>query len=117
MSAAYHDLTRFLNQLGTSDVPHTERNFMAHLVGVYHYMKRLGCSEELCNVGLFHSIYGTEQFRRFCLPLERRGDIKALIGERAEFLAYMNCVMNRATLDAAALRGESPYVVSERDTG
>ena len=39
---------------------------------------------------MFHSIYGTERFQGFTLPLERRGEISALIGERAERLAYLN---------------------------
>jgi hypothetical protein len=117
MEPTYHDLTRFLKDLGTGDVAHTERNFLAHLVGVYHYMKSWQLSEEVCRVGLFHSIYGTELFRRFCLPLERREDVRALLGERGEFLAYINCVMDRATFDAAAMRAAPPYCVHERETG
>lgn len=44
---------------------------------------------------------GTEGFQDFCLSLNRRADVCALIGERAEFVAYVNCVMDRTTLDAA----------------
>lgn len=31
----------------------------------------------------------------FSLGLNRRNDVKAVIGEHAEFLAYCNCVMVR----------------------
>ncbi len=31
----------------------------------------------------------------FSLGLDRRDEVKAVIGERAEFLAYCNCVMVR----------------------
>ena len=44
---------------------------------------------------------GTEGFQDFCLSFNRRADVRALIGERAEFVAYVNCVMDRTTLDAA----------------
>ena len=57
---------------------------------------------------MFHSIYGTEQFQRFALPLERRGEVRAQIGERAERLAYLNCAMDRASFDAAAASGLGP---------
>ena len=40
---------------------------------------------------MFHSIYGTEKFQGFTLPLERRAEVRALIGDRAERLAYLNC--------------------------
>ena len=43
---------------------------------------------------------GTEGFQDFCLSFNRRADVRALIGERAEFVAYVNCVMDRTTLDA-----------------
>ena len=45
---------------------------------------------------MFHSIYGTERFQGFTLPLERRPEVRNLIGERAERLAYLNCAMDRA---------------------
>jgi hypothetical protein len=106
-------LTRFLTEQGASDVDHSNRTYMAHLVNVYRLMQDEGCTEELCRAGMFHSIYGTQLFQAFSLPLERRGDVRALIGDRAERLAYLNCVMDRATLDRAA-ETEGPYRVRDR---
>jgi hypothetical protein len=80
-------------------------------------MEAQGCDEELCRAGMFHSIYGTEQFQGFTVPLERRPEIRSLIGERAERLAYLNCAMDRASLDRAAERGVEPYRVRDRVTG
>jgi len=40
----------------------------------------------LADAGLFHSIYGTEGFAGFALPLAERTNIRALVGERAERL-------------------------------
>src|SRR5262245_39540862 len=117
MSADLKRLTSLLIDLGIERVPHTGKTYLGHLVNVYRLMEAHGCSEELCRAGLFPSIYGTQQFQGFKLPLERRGEVRDLIGERAERLAYFNCAMNRATLDAALERGEEPFVITDRLTG
>jgi hypothetical protein len=109
--------TDFLVALGVTDVPHTQKTYLAHLVGLHNYMQRLGCSEELCQAGLFHSIYGTERFQGFTLPVERRGEVRNLIGERAERLAYLNCAMDRASIDRAVEKGAGPYRITDRLTG
>ena len=70
--------------------------YLAHGAGVYRDLKSWGCSQELCDAGMFHSIYGTELFQDFTLPLERRGEVRNLIGERAERLVYLNCCLLRA---------------------
>jgi hypothetical protein len=80
-------------------------------------MEGRGCSEELCRAGMFHSIYGTELFQGFKLPLERRPEVAALIGERAERLAYLNCAMDRTSFDEAVKRGTAPHHFRNRLTG
>jgi hypothetical protein len=117
MHPTFKQLTDFLLELGTEKVSHTEKTYLAHVIGVYNYMKARGCTEELCRAGMFHSIYGTELFQRFALPLERRQDVRALLGERAERLAYLNCAMDRASFDQALVRGEEPYRFRDRITG
>lgn len=97
--------TDFLSSLGTRDVPHTGEGFFAHLVAVYRDLKSWGCTESVCLAGLFHSIYGTEKFRLFSLPLERRDEVQELIGEHAERIAYINCVMDRSTFDTLVREG------------
>src|ERR1700722_19541830 len=64
-------------------------------------MEAEGCEDEVCRAGMFHSIYGTEMFQGFKLPLESRTQVRQLIGERAERLGYFNCAMDRATFDSA----------------
>ncbi len=109
--------TDFLVGLGIADVPHTQKSYLAHLVGVHRYMRGLGCSEEICQAGLFHSLYGTERFQGFKLPVERRSEVRELIGERAERLAYLNCAMDRASMDRAVEKGDGPYRITDRLTG
>jgi hypothetical protein len=115
----FKQLTDYLVALGTDKVPHTNEYFLAHLIGVYQDLKTWGCDEELCRAGMFHSIYGTERFQRFSLPVERRGEICELIGSRAERLAYLNCFMDRASFDRAVMRGDADggFRITDRLTG
>jgi hypothetical protein len=117
MDGNFKRLTDFLAGLGVAQVAHTDKSYLAHLVGVYRLMESRGCTEEVCRAGMFHSIYGTERFRRFALALERRPEVRALIGERAERLAYLNCAMDRASFDRALERAAEPYPVLDRLTG
>ncbi len=99
MAGKIKQLTDFLVGLGTEKVAHSGEHFLAHLIAVYRDLESWGCEEEVCLGGMFHSIYGTETFQRFSLPLERRGDVRELIGERAERLGYLNSAMGRASFD------------------
>lgn len=110
-------LTDFLVNLGIERIDHTQKTYLAHLIGVYRLMESRGCTEELCQAGMFHSIYGTELFQGFKLPLESRAEVRALIGERAERLAYINCAMDRATLDQALEQPDQSPRVVDRLTG
>jgi hypothetical protein len=117
MPQAFKQLTDFLVGLGIERIPHTEKTYLAHLIGVYRLMAAQGCDAELCRAGMFHSIYGTQQFQGFKLPLERRGELSDFIGARAERLAYLNCAVDRPTLDAALEQGAEPYRIRDRITG
>ena len=101
MDRDYRRLTDFLVGMGVEQVPHTHKSYLAHLIAVYRSLESQGCPEDVCRAGMFHSIYGTEKFQGFTLPLERRDDVRALIGDRAEHLAYLNCAMDRASFDRA----------------
>jgi hypothetical protein len=115
--AKWKQMTDFLVGLGSEKVAHTERNYLAHLVAVYRLMAEDGCTEELCRAGMFHSIYGTQQFQDFKLPLERRSEVRDLIGERAEQLGYLNCAMFRPSFDEALERHNEPFRFTDRITG
>jgi hypothetical protein len=117
MSAHLKRLTDYLLGLGIDQVPHTEKTYLGHLVNVYRLMEKCGCTDELCRAGMFHSIYGTQQFQGFKLPLEQRPEVRELIGARAEQLAYLNCAMDRPTFDRAVMRCEAPYRFTDRLSG
>ncbi len=117
MTTSMKNLTNFLADLGIDKIGHTNKTYLAHLVAVYNDMRAGGCEEEVCRAGMFHSIYGTELFQGFTLPLERRADVRTLIGERAERLAYLNCAMDRASFDRALEQATAPYPIRDRLTG
>ncbi len=113
----FKELTNYLVGLGIEAVPHTGKSFLAHLIGVYKLMEGRGCTDELCRAGMFHSIYGTQLFQGFKLPLDKRGEVRALIGDRAERLAYLNCAMDRPSFDRAVEGDGALYHFTDRLNG
>lgn len=112
------ELIDFLHSLGTAEIDHSGHDFLTHLKAVHDLLDKHDAGPELAAAGLFHSIYGTEKFQGFSLPLTERARVRSLIGERAEFVAWLNCIMDRATFDAAvsaALAGERTLSISDRD--
>ena len=117
MDENYKRMTAFLREFGVENVPHTQKTYLGHLVAVHRNMEARDCSQDVCRAGMFHSIYGTERFQGFKLPLERRSEVRELIGERAERLAYWNCAMDRASFDRALEQGVEPFRITDRITG
>lgn len=117
MDPKYREMIDFLRGLGTEEIEHSgDKGFLAHLVAVFSDLQQWGCDQDLCRAGMFHSIYGTELFRRFSLPVSRRGEVQALIGERAERIAFANCMMDRGSFDAL-LESTGSFVLRNRESG
>jgi hypothetical protein len=117
MDENYKNMTGFLVEMGVEEVPHTHKSYLAHLIAVFRSLESQGYPEDVCRAGMFHSIYGTEKFQGFTLPIERRDEVRGLIGDRAEHLAYLNCAMDRASFDAALDGTAEPYRIIDRITG
>lgn len=117
MSVALKTCTDYLLNLGINEVAHTRKSYLGHLVNVYNLLRGQGLEEEVCLGGLFHSIYGTEKFQGFKLSLDRRHELEALIGARAERLAYWNCMMDRASLDALLDQTTGTFTIRHRESG
>lgn len=81
-----------------------EEAFDDHLVGVQSVLRAWDAPERLTNAALFHSIYGTEGFQGWKLPLSHRAEIAELIGEDAERLAWIFCMVDRESVDATVLQ-------------
>ncbi|MEM7536955.1 MAG: DUF6817 domain-containing protein [Chloroflexota bacterium] len=116
MPNRFKTLTNYIIELGADTIAHSNKTYLAHNIGVYNDMRKWTDDPAMSEAGLFHSIYGTEGFQRFQLPLERRDELRSLIGERAEKLAYLHCFMLRESLDAQLTQKEGPYHITNRET-
>ena len=107
---------RFLRGANTEGMPHTERGLFDHLLGTRHLLVEWGTRPALCDAGLFHSIYSTEHYEQQALPLSRRGEVQQLIGEEAESLVWLFCMMRRELFFEDLGKDRSPSV-QHRETG
>ena len=107
---------RFLRRVNTDDMPHTGRSLLDHLLGTRRLLVEWGARPALCDAGLFHSIYGTDHYEQKALPLTMRDEVRQLIGDEAESLVWLFCMMRRETffLDLGQDRNPS---VQHRETG
>jgi len=83
----------FLKNIGACNIPHSGRTFYEHLCSVEDILKSCRCPEHVSLAGLFHSIYGTNYFTPN-IKIER-ADVQKLIGDRAEYLAWLFCNAQR----------------------
>jgi hypothetical protein len=107
-------MKKYLSNIGAAWLPHAGQSYLEHNVGVYYALKSWGCYAEVCDAGFFHSIYGTERFTAFKVPLSGRPTIREMIGARGEALAYLNCTMDRKAFDEFVL-SDVPKDAQDRD--
>jgi hypothetical protein len=106
-----HDeaLWKYVEEQVPAVLDHTgDSAFDEHLKGVQSVLRYWGSPSHLTNAGLFHSIYGTEGFQGFSLPLSERAAIQTLIGEKAERLSFWFCMVDRSTLDKTVFDWKEP---------
>lgn len=109
----------FLTKLGAKKINHARSNFLEHLKGTARLLQDWGNDQALCLAGLFHSIYGTEDFSTSTLGMEKRATVTAMIGEDAEALVYIFAVSHRRSFFAniAKLRSGGDLTVTNATTG
>jgi hypothetical protein len=89
---------RFLRNANTEGMPHSDRGLLDHLLGTRQLLVEWQARPALCDAGLFHSVYGTQHYELKAVPLTMRNEVQQLIGEEAESLAWLFCMMRRETL-------------------
>jgi hypothetical protein len=87
-----------------------------HLCGTRALLESWDADEWLCDAGLFHSVYGTESFRQVSIPLDLRGQVREVIGIRAERMAYVFGAMTMASFESNAGR-TGGFSLSDRFDG
>jgi len=101
----------FLRAKGLAGVEHDSHvPFLEHLGGVRRLLVEWGARPALATAGLFHSIYGTEYFDAGIDGISR-DEVRAVIGDEAEVIAWLWCMGRRDTIDGSA------RLVIHRQTG
>jgi len=100
-------LWKYVNEKVPAVLEHTgSAAFDEHLKGVQAVLRYWDSPSHLTNAGLLHSIYGTEGFQGFSLPLSERPVIQDMIGVKAEKLVFVFCMVDRYTVDETVFRWE-----------
>jgi hypothetical protein len=107
-------LREALRQRGANELAHTGRTLEVHLVRTSALLRSWDCPEWICLAGMFHSVYGTNQFGSACLDLSERQWLIDLIGSEAERLVYLFCICARPN---ALLQGIETHNLVNRRTG
>lgn len=84
-----------LTELSAAQSHHSFGSLLDHLSATRDLLAEWANSETVCAAGLFHSVYGTQYYKVQSASFDRRTDVAAVIGERAEELAYLFCVTDR----------------------
>ena len=106
-----HDL---LHSIGAFAIMHSGRRLADHLIGTRDLLEQHGFSEDVCLAGLLHSIYGTNAFGLACVEAAERLEVRRVVGERAEHLAWLFGTLDRPRTLEAALAEEPAGAVPLR---
>ncbi|KAF8071345.1 Eef1akmt4 [Scenedesmus sp. PABB004] len=98
-----------LTEVGSAECFHKKSTFKAHLVEVYKMLKLWGASDAIARCGLMHSAYSNSfvNLAIFKPDVERRR-VAELIGDAAEELTHLFCVVPRQRLIQVELLDAQP---------
>jgi hypothetical protein len=107
-----NDIQTFLTSIGAYRVAHGRTNLAYHLLNTYDELRARGQSQDLCNAGALHSIFGTNWFQTQTVSLTSSDVIQNLIGDRALQLVHFFNQLDRPETLEAALKNKTLEVVS-----
>ena len=79
---------QYLKDNGAGDNSHSSRCLLDHLTGTAALLSKWNCDKDVVLAGLYHSVYGTDSYHTQTLDDSKRGEVREIIGERAEHLAW-----------------------------
>lgn len=108
------EMLKLLDTLDVNQPRPSGRTLAEHLEGTRALLAGMGSAPEVCLAGLFHSVYGAEggTSRARDANLNRRGEVRAVIGPAAEELAYLYSALERQHLFSNARR-DGNYTVHD----
>eukprot|EP00252_Welwitschia_mirabilis_P000137 TRINITY_DN100_c0_g1_i2.p1 TRINITY_DN100_c0_g1~~TRINITY_DN100_c0_g1_i2.p1 ORF type:complete len:445 (-),score=87.81 TRINITY_DN100_c0_g1_i2:366-1700(-) len=93
------EFMRVLREVGAAECLHKQGNFFEHLTGVYRILKLWRAPDAVARCGLFHSTYSNSYVNLAIFePDVGRSTVRDLIGEAAEELVHMFCIVPRQSL-------------------
>jgi|SRR5690606_31474626 len=105
-----------LHAFGVANVDHIALDLGAHLKGTSELLRSWGNSEPICLAGLYHAVYGTDDFPHMLIGLENREQVREVIGEMAERLVYVYGACDRSFTYRQIIREPEPQY-RDRFTG
>lgn len=95
------ELLDALGHHGAREIWHKHGTFLDHLLGVWRILAAWQQPEDVCRLGLMHSIYSNSFVRMKVFDAEQaegRATVRRLIGDEAERLVHLFCVIRREEL-------------------
>jgi (p)ppGpp synthase/HD superfamily hydrolase len=108
-----HNVIEFLLDNGASDNDHSGRSLLDHLIGVAEILMSWKCDKDIVLAGLCHSIYGTDSYHTVTVDPSMRVEVQALIGQRAELLAWEFCNRKNPRMQSFLNNGEIQLAIIE----
>ncbi|KAL3510173.1 hypothetical protein ACH5RR_029574 [Cinchona calisaya] len=92
-------LVSILRSVGAGECWHKHGSFLEHLVDIYRILKLWKASDAICLCGLFHSAYSNSYVNLAIFdPSTGRDTVRSHVGEAAERLIHMFCIVPRQPL-------------------
>ncbi|KAF7081650.1 hypothetical protein CFC21_085571 [Triticum aestivum] len=92
-------LTAVLRAAGAGECWHKHGTFFAHLLEVYRILRLWGAPDAVARCGLYHSAYSNSYVNLAIFePDVGRGRVAAVVGDEAERLVHLFCVVPRQQL-------------------
>ncbi|OIT05941.1 PREDICTED: uncharacterized protein LOC109207068 [Nicotiana attenuata] len=92
-------LVAVLRSVGAGECWHKHGSFLDHLIDIYKILKLWKAPNSVCLCGLFHSAYSNSYVNLAIFdPSTGRDTVRAHVGEAAERLIYLFCVVPRQPL-------------------
>jgi hypothetical protein len=102
-----------LKERGAHRCWHKHSTFLEHLLGVHNILRLWGQGRQIGRVGLFHSAYSNSYVNLALFdPAQERQTMKELIGDDAEELVHMFCIIDRQQVVVNTLLKQG-YIPSE----